>query len=120
MEKIKELEKQEVTHINFSAELKEMIDNGVVVPGKRGDECFIKGGYLYITSSYFGRCLHNKYKREFSARKITAYFRDRYISEVYADNRSKKYHNIRYIKLNLDELDRDAGDNSAAINNLFF
>ena len=79
-----------------------------------------KGNHLYITNQEFGKHLYNKFKRPFSAKEVTKYFRDRYISETYADNRLKKINNKCYLILNLSELNKDANNDSNSIENLFF
>ena len=117
---IEKLEVEEVNNINFSLELLEMIKAKVITLGSEGDGCFRKDNHLYITNRDFGVCLKNKFGRSFSAKEVTAYFRNRYIAESYADNRLKKYDNRRYLILNINELINDAKDDSYIINNLFF
>ena len=117
---IKDLEKAEVEHVNFSRELIEMLNNKTIIPGEKGDDCFKKGNYIYITNKYFGIKLREKFKQTFSAKRVSAYFNERYISEVYPDNRQKRYNNKRYLKLNMTELVKDSKDSSAYINNLFY
>ena len=114
------LDRKEVKSVNFSKELVTMISDGSVTLLKKGSECFEKGGFIYITTRYFNSKLREKYERDFSARSITSYFRDRYISEVDADNRQKKYKGRRYLKLNKKELMKDAYDTGYEINNLFY
>ena len=87
---------------------------------KKGGECFEKGGYIYITTRYFNSKLREKYGKDFSAKYITAYFKDRYISEVDSDNRQKKYKGKRYLKLNKAELIKDANDTRYEIDNLLY
>ena len=91
-----------------------------ILIGSKGDDCFIRSNHLYITNKTFGVCLKNKFGRTFSAKEVTAYFRNRYISESYADNRLKKYNNKCYLVLNINELAKDARDDSHTIDNLFF
>ena len=117
---IEKLQLREVDSVNFSLELLTMIKNDVIQIGKKGAPCFVKSGRLYITNTEFGKSLYNKFGKNFSAKEIAAYFRDRYISEVYADNRPKKYNNKCYLILNINELQKDAHDDSCTINNLFF
>lgn len=114
------LDKREVKTINLSHELVAMISNGSVVSSKKGSECFEKNGYIYITTRYFNAKLREKYDKDFSARSIASYFRDRYISEVDSDNRQKKYQGRRYLKLNKKELMKDANDTRYEIDNLFY
>lgn len=114
------LDKREVKSINFSHELVAMISNGSVALSKKGSECFQKGGFIYITTRYFNSKLREKYDKDFSARSIASYFRDRYISEVDSDNRQKKYRGHRYLKLNKKELMKDANDTRYEIDNLFY
>lgn len=114
------LDKKEVKSINFSKELVTMISGGSVKLSKKGEECFEKGGYIYITTRYFNSKLREKYDKDFSLRSITSYFRDRYISEVDSDNRQKKYQGRRYLKLNKKELMKDSIDNRYEIDNLFY
>lgn len=120
MEVIKKLQTREIDSVNLSLELLTMIKNGDIRVGKKGDPCFVKGKRLYVKNSEIGRGLGNKFGKNFSAKRIAAYFRDRYISEVYADNRNKKYNNKCYLILNIDELQKDANDDSYNIDNLFF
>ena len=117
---IAELEKAEIKHVNFSSELLEMLNNKIILLGKKGDDCFKKGNYIYITTRLFGMKLNEKFKQTFSARRISSYFNERYISEVYADNRQKRYNNKRYLKLRITELIKDANDSSVDVNNLFY
>lgn len=117
---IESLEAKEIDVINFSSELLEMLDSKTILIGSKGDDCFIRSNHLYITNKAFGVCLKNKFGRTFSAKEVTAYFRNRYISEAYADNRLKKYNNKCYLVLNIKELVKDARDDSHTIDNLFF
>ena len=109
-----------VEESGFSRELIEMLNNKTIIPGEKGDDCFKKGNYIYITNKYFGIKLREKFKQTFSAKRVSAYFNERYISEVYPDNRQKRYNNKRYLKLNMTELVKDSKDSSAYINNLFY
>lgn len=117
---IEKLETKEVHTINFSYELLSMLNSKAIKLGSKGDDCFIRSNHLYITNKAFGVCLKNKFGRTFSAKEVTAYFRNRYISEAYADNRLKKYNNKCYLVLNINELVKDARDDSHTIDNLFF
>ncbi len=117
---IESLEAKEIDVINFSSELLEMLNSKTILIGSKGDDCFIRSNHLYITNKAFGVCLKNKFGRTFSAKEVTAYFRNRYISEAYADNRLKKYNNKCYLVLNINELAKDARDDSHTIDNLFF
>lgn len=114
------LDKREVKTINFSKELVNMISDGSVTLSKKGEECFEKGGFIYITTRYFNSKLREKYDRDFTAKSIAAYFRSRYISEVDSDNRQKKYQGKRYLKLDKTELMKDANDTRNEIDNLFY
>ena len=117
---LKDIEAGETTDINFSKEIILMLENGDICLGKKGGDCFKKGKFLYATSNCFGKALSDKYKRPFTAKKISSYFRDRYISDVYADNTGKKYDGKRYLCLNIAELQKDAGSDSDKISGLFF
>lgn len=117
---LQDIEAGEVTEINFSKELLEMIKGGEISLGEKGSDCFMKGKFIYITNSLFGQKVSAKYKQTISANRISAYFRDRYISDVYKDNTDRKYGGKRYLTLNISELQKDAGSDSAMIANLFF
>ena len=117
---LKTIEASEVEYINLSAELLSMINDNTIVVSEKGEECFQKGNLIYIRNEYFGRKLREKYKKSFSAKSITAYFRERFISKVYSDNRTKKYNNKCYLILDFEELCHDAQNNIDSINNLFF
>ena len=86
---------------------------------EKGDECFIRKGFLYIQNSFFLKKLQEKYGTIFTAKQISAYFRDRFISEIYSDNTDKKYGNKRYLVLNKYNLKNDAVKKDG-IRNLFF
>ena len=117
---LKRVKASEAEKLNFSRELISMINSGIIKVTKKGDNCFGKGRYLYITNNYFARKLYDKYGKVFSAKSITAYFRDRSISEAYDDNTNKKYRGKRYLVLNKDFLNEDANDINDKIDKLFF
>lgn len=110
----------EIDEINFSSELLAMIKDKTIVLVKKGSICFKKDNMLYISNEYLCKMLYQKYNKKFTTKTVSAYFRDRFVSQVYADNRSKRYNNKRYLVLNINELNNDAKDDSHTINNLFF
>ena len=114
------LEKEEVSAVNLSKELLKFMDEGIISPGKKGTECFVHERSLYITNSCFGKLLYQQYGVSYSSKFIAAYFRDRYISQVYADNRQKKYNNKAYLILDISELKKDALDTGYQLKNIFF
>ncbi len=117
---IEKLETSEIDEINFSSELVSMIKDKTIVLGEKGSICFKKDNMIYISNEYLCKMLYQKYNKRFTEKNIAAYFRDRFISQVYADNRSKRYDNKRYLVLNINELNNDAKDDTHTINNLFF
>lgn len=117
---IQSLEANEINAVNFSSVLIDSLQNKEIVVGKKGEDCFVKNNRLYITNHVLGKHLREKLGKSISAKSVSAYFRERYISEVYSDNRSKRYNNKRYLVLNINELVKDAKDCSGDIENFFF
>ncbi len=117
---LNDISKSEVKVTNLSAELFEMLNSGMIILQKKGAACFIKGKKIFIKNSYFEKALREKHKQSFSAKHIAAYFRDRYISEVYDDKRPKKYNGKCYLVLNIEELKKDAATYNNATSQLFF
>lgn len=115
-----EISASEIKVTNLSYELLQMLNSKIIVPQEKGSECFMKGRKLYIKNTYFGKALKDKYKQNFSTKYIAAYFRDRYISDVYDDNRPKKYDGKRYLVLNMEELKKDAATYNNTTSQLFF
>ncbi len=114
-----EISGSEKTITNFSYELLQLLAEGRIKFGSKGSDCFNKNDKIYITTECFGRALHSKYNKAFTTKNITSYFRQRYISEVYEDNRLKKYNGHRYLILDIAELNRDA-ENYSGIESLFY
>ena len=94
--------------INFSAEILTLLQKGEIQKGKKGENCYIKDNDLYIVPGELVRPLSKKYGRSFSVKEINKYFRDKFMAEVYSDNRLKKHNNKRYLVLNLKDLQSDA------------
>lgn len=94
--------------INFSAEILTLLQKGEIQKGKKGENCYIKDNDLYIVPGELVRLLSKKYGRSFSVKEINKYFRDKFMAEVYSDNRLKKHNNKRYLVLNLKDLQSDA------------
>jgi len=115
-----EIEAGEIKEINFSNELITMLNNKEICLGEKGSDCFRKGNFIYITNSLFGKKLTDKFRQNISSKRLSAYFRDKYISVGYHDNTDKKYNGKRYLTLNITELLKDAKTNDALIENLFF
>ncbi len=103
---------------NLSLEIVDLMDYNKELIGEKGSDCFCKGKYLYITNQFFAQYLYKKYYQIISAKHITAYFRERGISEHYADHRIKKYNNRCYLILNIKTLRQDA--KLTSYNNIFY
>lgn len=120
LEILKHLEQQEDLDINFSKEVISMLRDGTISFRKKGSDCFKKDGLIYIKNELLGEKLSKKYHRYFTAKSISAYFRQRYISIVYPDGRPKKYNNKCYLVLKPAELYADAQEEMYQISNLFY
>ncbi|MDY3030833.1 MAG: hypothetical protein SOS24_03605, partial [Clostridia bacterium] len=99
--------------INLSRTLVYLINAKKINLGsKKGDNCFKDKNYIYIKLSYFAKAIYDEYKIRLSAKFISGYFSQKYISEVYrsAKNRTnvKKIDNVNYLVLNIKELKDDA------------
>lgn len=113
------LDNEEGKTDNLSWLLLDAIKKGYIEPGERGDQCYYEKDYIWITTKCFGKVLCNKYNLPMHRKKITNYFNVRYISETYSDNRQKRRGNIRYMKLNRKDLEKDAESTATKIESLF-
>ena len=109
-----------LTNPNYSQEVILMLRDGTISFGKKNTDCFKKDRLIYIKNEMLGKKLSKKYGRSFSAKKIAAYFKERYISVVYHDGRPKKCDNKCYLVLKPKELYADSKEETHRINNLFY
>lgn len=117
---MKQLEAKEYGKINLSRALLLLLDSKAIKIAEKKSDCFLKGNKIYLRCQTFSRALYSEFGIEITANKISRYFSERGITEIYANRNVKKYNNKCYLVINCEELDKDAKDNSFCLKNVFY
>lgn len=98
--------------VNLSRILLYLIDSGEIIVAYEGSPCFMQNGFIYIRISSFAEAIYKVYDIRMSAKAISGYFAERYISEVYRSSKNranvKKKNGINYLMLDMKALFDDA------------
>ena len=117
---MKLLEAKEYGKINLSRALLLLLDSKEIKIAEKKSDCFLKGNKIYLRCQTFSRALYSEFGIEITANKISRYFSERGITEIYANRNVKKYNNKCYLVINCEELDKHSKDNSFCLKNVFY